>query len=35
METKYAEVSPWQNIQKNQMPYGTNNQEIEIKKKGN
>ena len=35
METKYAEVALWQNMQKYQTPYEANNQEFEIKKKGN
>ena len=35
MEAKYAEVAPWQNIQKYQIPYETNKQEVEIMKKGN
>ena len=35
MEAKFAEVAPWQNMQKYQMPYETNKQEVEIRKKGN
>ena len=35
METKYAEVAPWQNMQKYQIPYGANKLKIEIKKPGN
>ena len=35
METEYAEVAPWQNIQMYQIPYGTNKQEVEIMKQGN
>ena len=34
MEAKYAEVAPWQNMQKYQTAYGTNKQEVEIKKQG-
>ena len=35
METKYAEVAPWQNMQKYQSLYRNNKQALEIKKQGN
>ena len=35
MEPKYAEIAPWQNTQKYQIPCGSNKQEVEIMKQGN
>ena len=32
---KYAEVAPWHNMQKYQVPYGTNKQQVDNMKPGN
>ena len=35
METKYAKVASWQNMQKYRIPYETNKQQVQNMKPGN